>query len=209
MPDETTAAPPGLRIDRWVTDTRAEGPHRRFALWVQGCSLRCPGCCNPELFDDTGGRLIDTGTLVPALRAARDNGVEGLTLLGGEPLDQPEAVGWLVEQAHQLGLGVVLFSGYDLAEIQRDAARRRALHRVDTLVDGRYEARQPEPRAGRRVVGSANQSLRHFTSRYADPTLWETDVLAEIRIAPSGAVSVHGAARDVLRTSRKLADPGR
>ena len=38
-----------VRIATRVCDTEAEGPGRRWALWVQGCPLRCPGCCNPEL----------------------------------------------------------------------------------------------------------------------------------------------------------------
>ncbi|HGG57662.1 MAG TPA: 4Fe-4S cluster-binding domain-containing protein, partial [Nannocystis exedens] len=45
-----------LQIAHIVAITEAEGPGRRFALWVQGCSLHCPGCCNPELFAAAGGQ---------------------------------------------------------------------------------------------------------------------------------------------------------
>ena len=37
-----------LSVAQIVSCTEAEGPGKRFALWFQGCPLRCPGCCNPE-----------------------------------------------------------------------------------------------------------------------------------------------------------------
>src|SRR6059058_3547475 len=44
-----------------VPCTEAEGPGKRFALWFQGCPLRCPGCCNPEMLPFEGGesRRVD------------------------------------------------------------------------------------------------------------------------------------------------------
>ena len=57
-----------LRIAQIVPSTEAEGPGRRFALWFQGCSLRCPGCCNPEMLPFTGGdeRTVVTPTTWPS-----------------------------------------------------------------------------------------------------------------------------------------------
>ena len=46
---------PVLSVAQIVPCTEAEGPGRRFALWFQGCPLRCPGCCNPEMLPFTGG----------------------------------------------------------------------------------------------------------------------------------------------------------
>ena len=37
-----------MQIAQVVPVTEAEGPGKRFAVWFQGCPLRCPGCCNPE-----------------------------------------------------------------------------------------------------------------------------------------------------------------
>ena len=188
--------------------TDAEGPHRRLALWVQGCTLRCPGCCNPELFASRGGRLLDTAGAARLLESARDQHLEGITLLGGEPLDQPTAIGDLASRAQAYGLGVILFSGYRLAEIRREPTQYGVLRHVDTLVDGRFETGQPEPASGRRIVGSRNQTLHHFTPRYADPALWTGGVVAEIRVDATGRVEVHGDARTVARTSRTIGRPG-
>ena len=36
-----------LSVAQIVRCTEAEGPGKRYALWFQGCPLRCPSCCNP------------------------------------------------------------------------------------------------------------------------------------------------------------------
>ena len=62
-------------------------PRGRASLWFQGCPLRCPGCCNPEMLPFDGGQRV---ALVDVLRdlemAASEHGIEGVTFLGGEPL---------------------------------------------------------------------------------------------------------------------------
>src|SRR6516164_9862294 len=76
-----------LRVAQVVPCTEAEGPGRRFALWFQGCPLRCSGCCNPEMLPFEGGRPMGLGELLRQVQdAATAHGIEGITLLGGEPL---------------------------------------------------------------------------------------------------------------------------
>src|SRR5437588_1148928 len=76
-----------LRVAQIVPCTEAEGPGVRFALWFQGCPLRCPGCCNPEMLPFSGGTRVSVADLVARIEeVARTHGVEGVTLLGGEPL---------------------------------------------------------------------------------------------------------------------------
>src|ERR1700745_3057687 len=76
-----------LQVAQTVACTEAEGPGRRFALWFQGCPLRCPGCCNPEMLPFAGGvRQLMHEVLTDIRQAAARDGIEGVTLLGGEPL---------------------------------------------------------------------------------------------------------------------------
>src|SRR5262249_61460230 len=98
----------------------AEGRGRRFALWFQGCPLRCPGCCNPEMLPFEGGELLTLDEVVRQLReAAAEHPLEGITLLGGEPLAHAAAGAALARAAHALGLSVMVFSGYVLEEARR------------------------------------------------------------------------------------------
>src|SRR5690349_2696176 len=106
-----------LRIAQIVPCTEAEGPGKRFALWFQGCPLRCPGCCNPEMLPFEGGQPMSLDAVVELLRAtAAEHPLEGITLLGGEPLAHAAGGAALARAAHTLGLNVMAFSGYVLEE---------------------------------------------------------------------------------------------
>src|SRR5262245_22503121 len=112
-------ADPILRVAQIVPCTEAEGPGRRLALWFQGCPLRCPGCCNPEMLPFEGGEAMPLAEVLSQLRAAAELGVEGITLLGGEPLAHADGAAALARAVHALGLSVMVFSGYTLAEARR------------------------------------------------------------------------------------------
>lgn len=196
-----------LRLAHRVPCTAAEGPFLRYAIWVQGCSIRCAGCCNPGLFDAAAGTSVRVADLLERIERARADGVEGLTVVGGEPFEQPEALGALLRGVRSRGLGTLVFTGWTLSQLRRDPRRAPVLQHVDTLVDGPFdrERPEPEPRAGGRpLVGSTNQTVRHFTSRYADPGCWDSGIRAEIRIRADGQTTVVGAARDVAQVAPHL-----
>jgi len=183
-----------LSIAGWVPCTGAEGPHLRFALWVQGCTLACPGCCNPGMWSKTGGRLVAVDELVAAVRAARANdGIEGVTIVGGEPLEQMSGVAAFARAVADEGLGVIVFSGLELAEARQKPGFGALWTAVDTLVDGRFvgHLRERGPSA-RRFVGSRNQRLVHRTERYADPSLWQGPPTAELVVGDGGRLRVVG-----------------
>lgn len=165
----------GLLVDVGVeiADTEAEGPGRRYALWVQGCPMRCPGCCNPELLRFGGGTKTTVAKLRERVLAAHEHSpLAGLSLLGGEPFAQALPLAVLAEQVRAAGLGVMVYSGYTLAELEQritasEPGVARLLAATDLLVDGRYERALPD--STRRWIGSTNQRL-HFLSARHNPT---------------------------------------
>jgi anaerobic ribonucleoside-triphosphate reductase activating protein len=173
-----------LQVAQVVPCTEAEGPGRRFALWFQGCPLRCPGCCNPEMLPFEGGRAMTVMEVVEQTRtAAASCGVEGITLLGGEPLAHATAAAALARAVQSLGLTVMVFSGYTLAEARGlpDSAVGDLLAHTDLLVDGRYRRELPETH--RRWIGSANQQVHFLTNRYrADDPCWQRPNTLELRL---------------------------
>ena len=173
-----------LRIASVVPSTEAEGPGRRFALWFQGCPLRCPGCCNPEYLPFDGGAESTVGEIVTLLEKAREEtGVEGITLLGGEPFAHAAPAAALASAAHERGLSVMAFTGFTLEQLREQADPHVAalLTDIDILVDGPYLREQPD--AERRWIGSTNQRIHFLTPRYrADDACWQKKNTLEIRL---------------------------
>src|SRR5438270_13231533 len=105
-----------LQVAQTVACTEAEGPGRRFALWFQGCPLRCPGCCNPEMLPFEGGpELPLSDVLRQVLEAGGAQGIEGITLLGGEPLAHAPGGSALARGGRSLGPRGMGFTGVTLA----------------------------------------------------------------------------------------------
>ena len=175
-----------VRVHAVEPRSRANGPGARFVVWLQGCSLGCPGCFNPTTHAPSGGRETTVAELAVQLAATRD--IEGLSLSGGEPLQQAEAAAALLDAARALGLSTLAFSGYTLDEIRALPHGSAVLDRLDVLVDGRYVAGE---RLATGLRGSANQRIHLLTSRYQRADVEATPV-AEIRIAPSGEVVLTG-----------------
>ena len=172
------------QIATMVACTEAEGPGLRFALWFQGCPLRCPGCCNPEFLPFEGGQSIEVETILNQIRHSRDeNGIEGITLLGGEPTAHADAASEIARCCQELGISVMTFSGYVLEELQarHDPMIDLLLSHTDILVDGPYDRTQPDTE--RRWIGSRNQRIHFLSPRYrADDPCWQKRNTLEIRV---------------------------
>jgi anaerobic ribonucleoside-triphosphate reductase activating protein len=182
-----------LSVAQIVPVTEAEGPGIRFALWLQGCPLRCPGCCNPEMLKFEGGTPMSVSAVLGQIeRAAREHGVEGITFLGGEPLAHAKQAVVLARALRERGLTVMVFSGFTLEEARQmsDPAVDEFLALTDILVDGPYLREQPETR--RRWIGSANQRIHFLSDRYrADDPRWLLPNTLEIRLR-QGELTVNG-----------------
>jgi anaerobic ribonucleoside-triphosphate reductase activating protein len=181
-----------LKVAQIVRCTEAEGPGKRFALWFQGCPLRCPGCCNPEFIPFSGGELVPLREVLARVEEARAEGIEGITLLGGEPLAHAEGAAALAENVRGRGLSVMVFSGYTLEEARgmTDPHVDALLTRTDILVDGPYVRELPD--TTRRWIGSTNQRIHFLTNRYrADDPVWQQRNTLEIRVR-GAEVSVNG-----------------
>ena len=188
-----------LRLHAVEPRSRANGPGARFVVWFQGCTLGCAGCFNPTTHDAGGGRSVALDELIDELTRAASgpHAVEGLSLSGGEPLQQPEAARALLEAARGLGLSTLAFSGYTIEEIRALPGGPDVLARLDVLIDGRYVAGD---RLATGLRGSANQRIQRLTERYSLADVEATPV-AEIRIGPTGDVVLTGV--DPLRLKRR------
>jgi anaerobic ribonucleoside-triphosphate reductase activating protein len=176
-----------LNLHRIVDVTAAEGPGLRCAVWTQGCSVRCPGCFNPQTWTTRGGTLLAWRELADRVLAIE--GIEGVTLLGGEPFDQPEPLGAFASAVRSEGLSVMTFTGRVLEELRERPDCAVLLASTDLLVDGPYLADRPE--TSRPWIGSVNQRFHFLTGRY-DESIFTTPNRLELRIATDGSVELNG-----------------
>lgn len=182
-----------IQIANIVDATRAEGPGQRIAVWLQGCPLRCPGCCNPEMLSFKGGQAMEVEALLERIdQACHQDAIEGITWLGGEPFAHAEVAAAASAAIQSRGLSVMIFSGYTIEQLrgQKDAAVDRLLSVTDILVDGPYLKEQPDE--SRRWIGSSNQRIHFLSDRYrADDASWQQRDTLEIRLN-NGELSVNG-----------------
>ena len=168
-----------IEIACGVDETQAEGPGKRFGLWTQGCPIRCEHCCNPEYFKVGGGTKVSVPALFAKIvQAQKTHNIEGISVLGGEPMVQAESLAelfWLIKTF--TNLTIMVYSGY----VMRDIQDKEALKYVDLLVDGPYDHAQPD--TTRRWVGSKNQHQHFLTDAYDenDPQFLD-ETTVEIRI---------------------------
>lgn len=96
--------------------------------------------------------------------------------------------------ARALGLSVMVFTGYSLDELEvvQPVAWKALLEVTDVLVDGPYLAQKPDTE--RRWIGSANQRVHYFSSRYDSSIehLPQDGRDIEMRFGLDGALQING-----------------
>jgi anaerobic ribonucleoside-triphosphate reductase activating protein len=172
----TAAAEPvrELRINRVHYPVTTLGYGTRLGIWVQGCPLACRGCMARDTWTPAAGTAVPVADLAELCRRAAGSGADGITVSGGEPLAQPEALACLLTEIDtiraELGrreFDILVYTGYEPAEFTPE--QRRAVAVADVLITGRFDITAPTGLIWR---GSANQEMVPRTllgrERYAD-----------------------------------------
>ncbi|MEY0300609.1 4Fe-4S single cluster domain-containing protein [Providencia manganoxydans] len=134
------------------------GPGQRIGLWVQGCSIHCKGCMSPDTWHrrESG---IDIMVLMQQLKPWLQE-ADGITISGGEPFEQRDALQCLLTELRQDFQGdILVYSGYEWDDIHQDILDMNGL--IDALITGPYQESAPQTLALR---GSDNQQLHCLTS---------------------------------------------
>jgi anaerobic ribonucleoside-triphosphate reductase activating protein len=136
------------------------GPGRRIGLWLQGCGLGCPGCLSQDTWAVSTDSAIPLSLLLAWCQEVAQDGLDGVTISGGEPFAQPEALLALLRALHDwrndagLHFDILCYSGLPWQRLQRDFAPILTL--LDAVIPEPFQAQQPTRLIWR---GSANQPL--------------------------------------------------
>ena len=182
-----------LRIHKIIPFSASNGPGIRTVIWIQGCSLRCPGCYNPKTHSLTGGKLITIDDLFSEVTKIKGKEgspkIEGISISGGEPLDQFRPLLVLLKRIRRdTGLSVLVFTGYTMEQVKIMPSSGEFLRLIDVLVAGPYDLRK---RLGSGLRGSSNQGVYFLSGRYCSGNI-ENVPEGEIIITEKGEVFITG-----------------
>ena len=148
-----------LQLAGIVKESIVDGPSLRLTLFAQGCPHYCLGCHNPHTHSTRGGTTISIDSIMEVITA--NPLLDGITLSGGEPFQQPQACAEIARRAKSLGLHIMTYTGFTYERIvaSQDVRPgwRELLERTDLLVDGPFLLEQRNSQLLFR--GSDNQRL--------------------------------------------------
>ena len=129
-----------IRLAGVVRESIVDGPGIRMTVFVQGCPHHCKGCHNAHTWDFEGGYMSSVERILE--EAAKDKLLRGVTLSGGEPFCQAEALTVLAKRAKAMGLNVFCYSGFTFEELyaqfDEHPEYKALLEQCDCLVDGKF-----------------------------------------------------------------------
>ena len=136
----------------------SDGPGVRVSIFLQGCEFKCKNCFNPETHDFAGGKEFTDETLDKVLELCENENIEGLSILGGEPMHPKNIEGTtkiakaFKEKFPEKTLWA--WSGFTYEKYLKD---KEVLNYLDVLVDGQYNDDLHNPTLKWR--GSSNQRV--------------------------------------------------
>ena len=136
----------------------SNGPGVRVSIFMQGCAFNCKNCFNPETHDFNGGKEFTENTINRVLELCDNENVEGLSILGGEPMHPKniEATTKLSKAFKEKfpNKNIWAWSGFSF---DKDLKDKEVLNYIDVLVDGQYTDELKNPSL--KWKGSSNQRV--------------------------------------------------
>ncbi|MEV6829509.1 4Fe-4S single cluster domain-containing protein [Amycolatopsis sp. NPDC051102] len=154
-----------VRINRMHHPLTVLGHGVRAGIWLQGCTIGCAGCASRDTWDPAAGEDVEPAAVVRWL-GSLGGPLDGITVSGGEPFQQPLALAALLAELDEWRRGrdrpadLLVFSGYPHARLSARADCADALRRCDAVVAGPYVERRNR---GTELRGSDNQEIVTLT----------------------------------------------
>lgn len=155
-----------MNMTRILFPVKVLGPGNRIGIWVCGCPRRCPGCSNPELWEQRTEYEISISELKELIRRIADTQkVDGFTITGGEPMAQPQELATLITYLKTISADILVYTGYKYEELsqQRSTFIDEILRSIAVLIDGQYIE---ELNTNVVLRGSENQNIIILNSEY-------------------------------------------
>lgn len=127
-----------------------DGPGIRTVLFVQGCDIHCPGCQNKSTWNINNGNDMDIDYLANLLNKNVIN--KKITISGGEPLMQKDALVELVKKLYEFGFDIALYTGHKKEDVPQEIIKYLKYLKTGSFVEELKTTTKP-------YVGSTNQEF--------------------------------------------------
>lgn len=157
-----------MNVARILYPVEVLGPGKRLGIWVCGCRRGCKGCSNPELWVQKPEYEVTVEDLMSLVsRISDSHKIDGFTISGGEPMDQPEGLSQLITQLSAYSKDILIYTGYRIDELKKreDPATNIILSRAAVLIDGEY---REEENMDVLLRGSSNQRIHILIPEMAE-----------------------------------------
>jgi len=157
-----------MNVARILYPVEVLGPGKRLGIWVCGCRRGCKGCSNPELWVQKPEYEVTVEDLMSLVsRISDSHKIDGFTISGGEPMDQPEGLSQLITQLSAYSKDILIYTGYRIDELKKreDPATNIILSRAAVLIDGEY---REEENIDVLLRGSSNQRIHILIPEMAE-----------------------------------------
>lgn len=178
-----------MYIARILYPVKVLGPGKRIGIWFDGCTHHCVGCSNPELWEKQEKYHTKIETVMNMLEGVvRNNDVDGFTLTGGDPIEQPDALRELLPEISRYTNDIILYTGYQYEEVREKYDD--ILRYIAVLIDGPYIENKNREEL---LKGSTNQRIIILADKYKgkyNKYLEEQHSEIQNFITPTGVISV-------------------
>ena len=157
-----------MNVARILYPVEVLGPGKRLGIWVCGCRRGCKGCSNPELWVQKPEYEVTVEDIMSLVSRISDlHKIDGFTISGGEPMDQPEGLSQLITQLSAYSKDILIYTGYRIDELKKreDPATNIILARTAVLIDGEY---REEESMDVLLRGSSNQRIHILIPEMAE-----------------------------------------
>lgn len=159
-----------IQIAGVVKQSIVDGPGLRFTVFVQGCPHHCIGCHNESTWDFQGGFSVTPEKIITEMK--KNPLLQGITLSGGEPMEQAESLIPLAKAVKKMGKDVFCYTGYAFEKLLNHTSHPfplELLHWCDWLVDGPFVKEQRDLSLCFR--GSKNQRILNIPQSLRQKTV--------------------------------------
>lgn len=151
-----------LEVAGWKKSSCDDGPGIRSVLFLQGCSMNCPGCHNRDIQKRGNGSLMSIKEVISFIEERCHN--KRITISGGEPLEQWEVLEKLLICLKEKHFDICLYTGWNFEKVPKNVFKLSNYIKTGSFISEKRNA-------DIHYVGSENQKMYQLTSEGTWKTL--------------------------------------